>query len=362
MQRHDSTGRRTLIAAGAVFMLGACAACTTWGSGAAPGRRDAPVSFAAALARAMPAVVGVYGVGDSAAADLAQGPTADLAPEAPDLLETTLSARIGAGFFIAADGLVVTAAHVVAGAKDVIVGLPDQRIVRASTVGIDAGTDIALLRVPVTLPAPPPLGTSVVLRAGDWVLAVGEPYGMDRSVVAGIVGGRGRHFAEDAELLYIQSDLALNPGNSGGPLLDMQGSIVAMNLRTVVGAIGSPGLSLSVPIEVVQQIVAELADHGRRRRPRLGAVFEDVQPVAAFAAGRATASGALLSSVTPGSLAQRLGLRAGDIVVAMNGSAIGDSADLVRVLLAWTDVEHTRVTVFRGGRYVHLRLKPEPRP
>jgi hypothetical protein len=170
------------------------------------------------------------------------------------------------------------------------------------------------------------------------VLAIGEPYGLDRSVAAGIVGGRSRHFAEDGELLFIQTDLSLNPGNSGGPLLDTEGRIVGMNLRTVVGALGGPGLSLSVPIEVVLQITAEIAAHGSVTRPRLGAGFEDVTPFVAVARGRAYASGALIHDVTPGSVAARLGLREGDIVVGMNGTAIGDSADLARALLRWRTV------------------------
>ena len=178
-------------------------------------------------------------------------------------------------------------------------------------------------------------------------------------MVAGIVGGRSRHFAEDGALLFIQSDLSLNPGNSGGPLLDVRGQIVGMNLRTVVGALGGPGLSLSVPIEVVRQIAAEIEGGGSVARPRLGAGFEDVTPFVALARGRPYANGALINEVAPGSLAARMDLREGDIVVGMNGWPIGDSADFARGLLRWRSVERMRLTVFRDGGYRHLKLSAE---
>lgn len=341
----------------AAAVLGACAASRPAGPAT---QGVAPATFAAALARGLPAVVGVYGVtapgadadGDADAdADAAQQPAGLSAAQA-----SAAPANVGAGFFISSDGLIVTAAHVIEDADRVVVSLADQRVVLAEVVGADADADIAVLRVPAGFAVQPPLGASATLRAGDWVLAVGEPYGMDRAVVAGIVGGRGRHFAEDAEGIYIQSDIALNPGNSGGPLLDMRGNIVAMNLRTVVGVYGSAGLGLSMPIEIVQQIAAELSGGEAAARPRLGALFEDVPPLAAVAAGRTHASGALISSVATASLAERIGLRTGDIVVGMNGRPVGDSADLALVLLSWHEADRTRVTVFRDGRYQHLRL------
>jgi serine protease Do len=129
-----------------------------------------------------------------------------------------------------------------------------------------------------------------------------------------------------------------------------------MNLRTVVGAYGSPGLSLSVPIEIVRQIADELASKGRVKRPRLGAGFEDVSPLAAVAAGRAYASGALINAVAVDGLAAQMGLRVTDIVVGMNGRAIGDSADMARALLGWRSAEGTTITVYREGRYQQLRL------
>ena len=329
-----------------------------------PVRQAVPASFAAALARGLPAAVGVYGVGPEEARS--SGPAHAVVPapprssdrgDLPPWSDFDLRSRVGAGFFISADGLIATAAHVVADAARIIVKLTDERVFAADLIAVDDDADIALIRIAAALPEPPPLGNSASLRPGDWVLAVGEPYGLDRSVVAGIVGGRDRHFAEDGAVLFIQSDLSLNPGNSGGPLLDIHGSVVGMNLRTVVGPYGAPGLSLSMPIEIVQQIAGELASQGRITRPRLGAAFEDVSPFAALAAGRSAASGALISSVATNGLAERIGLRRSDIVTGMNGQPVGDSADLARVLLDWRQASGTKITVFRDGHYRQLKLE-----
>lgn len=319
-------------------------------------------SFATALARGGPASTSVYGVrqapnpadDDTDAVSRADGERSD--PTIGPGREA--SVQVGSGFFVSADGLIVTAAHVVIDATQIIVKLADERVVLAELVGVDGDADIAVIRVPVTWPAPPVFGSTNALWPGDWVLAIGEPYGLNRSVAAGVVGGRSRHFADDGELLFIQSDLALNPGNSGGPLLDTQGRIVGMNLRTVVGSPGGPGLSLSVPIELVLQLVAEITSPGGTKRPRLGASFADVTPMVAIARGRPYANGALINDVSPDGVAAAMGVRKGDIVVGMNGRPIGDSADFADALLRWRSGEATRLTVFRDGHYRHLTTDP----
>jgi serine protease Do len=308
--------------------------------------------FATALARAMPFAVGVYGV--------AHGEPAGIGGLPPNVGErgppATPYSRIGAGFLIDAAGYIVTAAHVVSESDEVIVKLADQRVLRATVIGTDLDTDIALLRIDSAGPVAPPLGRSTTLRPGHWVLSVGEPYGLNRSVAAGIVGGMDRHFGDEPELLFVQSDLALNPGNSGGPLLDATGDIVGMNLRTVVGAYGAPGVSLSVPIEIVQAIVAELRTSGSIVRPRLGAEFDDVSAPVAMARGRSTVQGAMVAIVRRGSLAERMGLKVDDIVLAINDRSIAHSADLARALLAWRQEAGTRIVVMRGDALLTLRL------
>lgn len=313
-------------------------------------------SFAAAVARVLPLTVGVYALReaqDEVSVGLRDTP-ADEALRPP---------QVGSGFFIG-EGQLVAAAHVVARADRVVVKLADGRVAAAHVVGADPDTDIALLRVDLAPPRaaaqPLPWGRSATLQPGDWVLAVGEPFGLGRSVSAGIVGAKDRHFADDAEMLFIQSDLALNPGNSGGPLVDASGAIVGMNLRTVVGPYGTAGVSLSVPIEIVLQIVQELRaqpSHRGSGRPRLGADFVDLTPPQALSRGRLYADGALIATVHAGSIAERAGLRADDLLVGLNGRAIASSADLARALLRWRVALGTRLVVMRDGRMVELVVR-----
>jgi serine protease Do len=357
---------RAWLAFAIACMLAGCAAwqpaprAPAVASAAAPG----PADFAEAVNRGVHAAVGIYGVGkklDLADADLVSRPAIGMAPEQlqPDP-GTSDPASIGSGFFVDDQGHVVTAAHVVTSVQSIVVKLADQRVLAAQLVGVDEDADIALLKVALAEPIVPRFGSSLSLSPGDWVLALGEPYGLERTVVAGIVGGARRHFIEDSDVLFIQADLALNPGNSGGPLLDTSGAIVGMNSRIVVGGIGAPGVALAIPIEIVLQLAAELRSGGGRQRPRLGAAFEDVPPQLALAAGRHYSSGALVKAVSPGSLAERLGLKVGDIVVGMNRLPVGDSAELVRLLLAWRRVPGTVVTVYREGGYRQLAWPGSP--
>jgi serine protease Do len=322
-----------------------------------------PPGFSLAVKRGLPLTVGVYGVAGPQAEEAAGPaqsagamPAGGLLPPLPDEGPEGESVNIGAGFLIDGDGTIATAAHVVADASQIVVKMSDRRVFEAELIGADKESDIALIRVPVGLPVAPAMGRAATLQSGDWVVAIGDPYGLTRSVAAGVVGGGARHFAEDTEALFIQSDLALNPGNSGGPLLDASGSIVGMNLRMMVGPFGTAGVSLSMPIEMVMRIADDLKQGGGIGRPRLGANFEDVSPPAALAAGRLLADGATITSVAPGGVAERIGLRAGDIVVGFNGRPLGDSADMVKSLLEWETEAGTRLTVFRGGAYLELAL------
>lgn len=265
--------------------------------------------------------------------------------------------RVGAGFMVDDKGSIATVAHLLGQTQQILVALPDKRLVVAEVEGRDATADIALLRVDAAARTRPVLARAGSLQVGDWVIAVGEPFGLERSVSAGIVSGKDRHFGDDGELLFIQSDVALNPGNSGGPLLDAAGAIVGMNARTIVGPVGTPGASLAIPIEIVMQVVEELRrDNPLPPRPRLGAQFEDVPPLTAWAAGRDNVSGALILSAPHGTLAERLQLRAGDIVTMMNGRPISGSADLVHALLAWRSAVDVQLRVQRDGRELLLRL------
>ncbi|MGA0610779.1 S1C family serine protease [Caldimonas sp. KR1-144] len=325
-----------------VFALGFVSACAH----SAPQPTSTPLASAAlpgfgpALARSLPATVGVYAL------------------EADDASTTGEVPRIGAGFVIDRLGHVVTASHVVARARRVVVRLDDRRVLPVRVVGIDEDADIALLALPVEWPHAPPLGRSTALRAGDWVIAVGEPYGLRSSVSAGIVGGTGRHFVEDREAVFIQSDIAMNPGNSGGPLITLAGDIVGMNTRTVASPYGSGGLCLSMPIELVLQIADELRrPAGQRERPRLGAFFEDVSPMVLATWDAAIEGGAAVTTVLPESLAEQADLRVGDVIVAMNGQAVEDGGALAQRLLLWRKASGTRFDVMRAGQRVTLELR-----
>lgn len=339
--RHATLAALTL----SVSLLTACAA--------PPSAGFAREGFATALARALPFAVGVYGVARSEPDALGGGPAPHEAERGTPVMPY---ARVGAGFMIDNEGHLVTAAHVVTDTDEVIVKLADQRVRRARLIGADVDLDIALLRVDSPGPVAPPLGRSTALRPGHWVLAVGEPYGLNRSVAAGIVGGTDRHFSDDPELLFLQTDLALNPGNSGGPLVDASGQIVGMNMRTVVGAYGTPGVSLSIPIEIVLAIATELRAGGRIERPRLGAEFDDVSAQLALASGRGTTQGSVVTVVRRGSLAERMGLEVDDVVVAMNERPVASSADLARILLGWRQTAGTRLVVLRGEAVLTLKL------
>jgi serine protease Do len=345
--------RVCLVAAAAMLVACAQPALPRAAAAAAPPQP----SFATALARALPFTVGVYAVGGGDGADVPR-PIArdDDSLRRGDEVDRMPGGMIGAGIVLRADGLIATAAHVVAGARRVVVQLPDERVLQAVTLGVDEDTDIALLKVAERWTAGPPLGHSIGLRPGDWVLAVGEPFGLQRTVTAGIVGGPVRHFLEDREVVFLQTDLTLNPGHSGGPLLDAQGAIVGMNARAIAGAYGMAGMSLTVPIELVMQIAEELQGGGRAERPRFDARFEDLLPPQAIAAGMTRASGAVVRSVRRDGVAARLGLRAGDIVVGFGGQPVGDSAELARLLLERRDALRLRAIVFRSGGYVELRL------
>ena len=311
--------------------------------------------FSEALRRALPITVGIYAVGHSAEPPAARGSTDAPMKANGASAPVDEEGRIGAGFVLDREGLIVTAAHVVVGSRRIAVELSDRRVLLAEVVGADEDSDIAVLRVAAALPDPV-LASSGHLRGGDWVLAVGEPYGFSRSVSAGIVGGIDRHLQEEPELLFIQSDLSINPGNSGGPLLDSSGAVVGMNSRNVISSYGAMGVSLSVPIQFVHQVADELLHPGSKARPRLRASFQDVSPPAALAAGRPRATGALIGDVAPGSLAGRIGLQSGDIVVGMNGRAITGSSDMAHALRRWRIAEGTRLTVWRDRAFVPLRL------
>jgi serine protease Do len=349
----------SVIAALAAALMAGCAfapsAPVDAGTGRAAGSRSAaPPGFSDALRASLPSVLGVYGLARAEGVGHAARPPRATAPtrgeERSPWSAATAPANIGAGFFIDEAGTFVTAAHVVEDAGQVLVKTADSGVFVAELIGRDEEADVALLRLGGMTSTVPGFGRSTASRPGDWVLAIGEPFGLHRSAVVGIVAGPTRHFSEDGDSFYIQADLSLNPGNSGGPLVNAAGEVIGMNLRMVVGPSGSGGFSLSIPIEAVLQIAAELRSVAQQR-PRLGAGFEDVSAPVALSAGRRTASGALITSLREGSVGRRMGLQLGDIVVGADGRPIEDSGDFARWLMSWRSVSGTRIVVWRERGY-----------
>src|SRR5688572_32255376 len=237
---------------------------------------------------------------------------------------------MGTGFIISADGYVLTNHHVVDGADDVTVRLSDRREFKAKVVGSDAQSDVALLKVSASGLPMLRIGDSRQLRAGQWVVAIGSPFGLDHSVTAGIVSavGRSNPYANQQYVPFIQTDVAINRGNSGGPLLDTRGQVVGINSQIFSNSGGYMGVSFAIPIEVAMNAVRQLRETGRVVRGQLGVRIQDVERAQLAELGLSRPAGAYVYSVENGSAAFRAGIRPGDVIVRFNGRDIGRSAEL----------------------------------
>jgi len=256
---------------------------------------------------------------------------------------------LGSGFVIDSSGLIVTNNHVIEGAKEIIVALHNGRRLKAVVVGRDAKTDLALLRVQPKKPLTAlVLGNSDEAKAGDWVLAIGNPFGLGGSVSAGIISARNRQL--DAELYddFIQTDAAINRGNSGGPLFDMDGKVVGVNSAILSPSGGSIGIGFSIPSNTVATIVAQLRLHGRVRRGWIGANVEDLED---------ERSGVLVGSVAPGGPAAAAGLKPGDIVTRINGERVKDSRMMQRLVVEAEVGQVLNFDLSRAGRGVAMAVR-----
>ena len=251
----------------------------------------------------------------------------------------------GSGFLISADGYILTNAHVVDRADTITVRLTDRREFKARVVGADLRTDLALLRIDATGLPHAAFGDPGRLRAGDWVVAIGTPFGFENSVTAGIVSAKDRSLPTDPLVPFLQTDVAIHPGNSGGPLFNLRGEVVAINSQIYSRNGDFMGVSFAIPIDVALGVSDQLRQTGRIRRGWLGAVVRDVDGDLARSLGRPRAAGALVTRVDPGGPAARAGLQAGDVVFGYRGAAVAGSADLPR-----------RVTATRPGACVEVRV------
>jgi len=263
---------------------------------------------------------------------------------------------LGSGFIVSDDGYVITNNHVVSGAEEVLVRLNDRREYLAKVIGTDERTDVAVLKIEADHLPVLKVGSSSQLKVGEWVLAIGSPFGFDYSVTAGIVSAKGRSLPRENYVPFIQTDVAINPGNSGGPLFNLKGEVVGVNSQIYSRTGGFMGLSFAIPIEVAMNVANQLKDKGRVSRGWLGVLIQDVNSALAESFGMKRPRGALVSRVLPDSPAADAGFEVGDIILSFNGEKVVRSKDLPP-LVGRTPVEQeAKVKVLRKGKHKNLRV------
>jgi serine protease Do len=255
----------------------------------------------------------------------------------------------GSGFIIGADGYILTNSHVVEGADEILVRLSDRREFAARVIGRDKRSDIALLKVDATGLPVAHFGSPAALRVGDWVLAIGSPFGFESTVTAGIVSAKGRSLPDETLVPFIQTDVAINPGNSGGPLFNLKGEVVGINSQIYSRSGGFMGISFSIPIDVALDVQQQLRQYGRVRRGRIGVVIQDVSRDVADSFGLQQPAGALVSAVDPDGPAVPAGIKVGDVILRFDGKPVADSVELPRIVGVARPGTRAMVQVFRGG-------------
>jgi serine protease Do len=256
---------------------------------------------------------------------------------------------VGSGFILSPDGFVMTNAHVVEGADEVLVTLTDNREFKARTIGADARTDVAVVKIEASGLPSVKTGDVGRLKVGEWVLAIGSPFGLENTVTAGIVSAKQRDTGDF--LSFIQTDVAINPGNSGGPLLNLRGEVVGINSQIYSRSGGFMGISFAIPIDEAMRVADQLRTSGRVIRGRIGVTIAAVTKEVAESIGLGKASGALVQGVENGGPAEKAGVEAGDIITKVDGKAVEKSGDLPRLIGGTKPGSKTTLQVFRRGNY-----------
>lgn len=270
-------------------------------------------------------------------------------PNIPNLPREFQSRSLGSGFIISPDGYVLTNAHVVDSADEIVVKLVDKREFKAKVIGADKRTDVALIKIDAQGLPTVKFGDPNKLKVGEWVVAIGSPFGFEHSVTAGIVSAKGRSLPQENFVPFIQTDVAINPGNSGGPLFNMQGEVVGINSQIYSRTGGFMGLSFAIPIDVAMEVATQLRTYGKVRRGKLGVVIQEVTKELAESFGLSKPTGALIASVEKGSPAEKAGLEVSDIILKYDGKTVGSSSDLPRMVGATKPGTRVTVQVWRKG-------------
>jgi serine protease Do len=269
-------------------------------------------------------------------------------PQPPDDDDEDEEHVVGSGFILAADGLVMTNAHVVNGADEVIVTLTDKREFKAKIVGADTRSDVAVVKIEAKGLPFVKIGDVNRLKVGEWVIAIGSPFNLENTVTAGIVSAKQRDTGELLKLL--QTDVAINPGNSGGPLINMRGEVVGINSQILSRSGGYAGISLAIPIDEAIRVADQLRVTGRVARGRIGVQIGPVSKEVGESLGLRGAVGAMVNVVQPGLPAEAAGIQPGDVITAVNGQAVEHSADLPRLVAAVRPGQKATLQVFHNGK------------
>jgi serine protease Do len=264
---------------------------------------------------------------------------------------------LGSGFIVSQDGVILTNAHVVADADEVIVKLTDKREFKAKVTGLDKVSDVAVLKIDAkNLPAVK-IGDPQNARVGEWVIAIGSPFGFENSVTAGIISAKSRSLPDEGYVPFLQTDVAVNPGNSGGPLFDMNGEVIGINSQIFSRSGGYQGLSFAIPIDVAMKVERQLLDHGVVSHGRLGVSIQEVNQQLAETFGLDKPVGALVSSVEKGSPAEKAGIESGDVILKFNGKDITRSADLPPLVSELAPGTEAKLELWRKGKNREISMK-----
>jgi serine protease Do len=263
----------------------------------------------------------------------------------------------GSGFIVSADGLILTNAHVVNGAKEVTVRLTDRREYQAKVVGVDTNSDIAVIRINAKDLPTVKVGDSRNIRVGEWVLAIGAPFGFANSATAGIVSALGRTLPDSGYVPFIQTDVPINPGNSGGPLFNMRGEVVGINSQIYSRSGGYQGVSFSIPIDVALKVSHQLETTGHVSRGKLGVVIQPVNQALADSFGLPRPEGALVSSVEKGGPADRAGIQTGDVILKLNNTPVNTSDELPADIAEMAPGSSANLQIWRKGKAENIEVK-----